>query len=189
MVHAKVSTRYARSLYGLAKEQGSVDLVLADMMLFSNTLASHKGLAKMVSSPVIPGPKKKAVLDKLFKPHFQKITAAFFDLVLAKGREKDLPGISNAFLHEDKLQKGISEGKLVTAVAIPDEIRKSLWAKAEEIAGGKVFLEEKVNPELIGGFLLQVNDLQLDATVSSKLTKIRDKVIDHSYIPKIHIPK
>ncbi|HRH34522.1 MAG TPA: F0F1 ATP synthase subunit delta, partial [Catalimonadaceae bacterium] len=117
------------------------------------------------------------------------ITSLFFDLILSKGREFELMGIANAFIHEDKIQKGITEGRLVSAGPLTEELRKELVAKAEKMAGGKVFLEEKINPELIGGFLLQVGDLQLDASVSSRLTKFRDQVIDHSYVPKIHIPK
>lgn len=189
MAHNKVASRYARSLYQLAKENANVENVLADLVLFADTLKENPALATMVKSPVIPVSKKKSVLDLIFKPRFQKLTGLFFDLVLTKGREKILGEIASAFMHEDKFQKGITEGKLVSATPLTEELRTELVARAEKIAGGKVSLSEHVNPDLIGGFLLQVGDLQLDASVSSKLTKIREQVIDHSYVPKIYIPK
>lgn len=189
MAQSKVAARYAKSLYGLAKEMGVVEAVLADMVLFSKTLSGSKDLSVVIHSPIIAGPKKKAILDQLFKPHFQKVTGMFFDLIVAKGREKELGSIATAFIHEDKVQKGITEGKLISATPLSEELRNALKLKAEQIAGGKVSLEEKVNANLIGGFLLQVGDTQLDASVQSKLTKIREQVIDYSYVPKIHIPK
>ncbi len=189
MAHNKVASRYARSLYQLAKENANVETVLADMVLFADTLKENPTLAIMVNSPVIPVSKKKAVLDLVFKPRFQKLTGMFFDLILSKGREKILDEIASAFIHEDKFQRGITEGKLVSATPLSDELRTELVSRAEKIAGGKVSLSEHVNPDFIGGFLLQVGDIQLDATVSSQLTKIREQVIDHSFVPKIHIPK
>lgn len=189
MVHSKVASRYAHSLYLLARENSNVDNVLADMVLFAETIHANDELASVIKSPIIAVSKKKAILDQIFKPRFQSITSLFFDLILSKGREFELMGIANAFIHEDKIQKGITEGRLVSAGPLTEELRKELVAKAEKMAGGKVFLEEKINPGLIGGFLLQVGDLQLDASVSSRLTKFKDQVIDHSYVPKIHIPK
>lgn len=189
MVHSKVAGRYAHSLYMLAKENANVENVLADMVLYAETLQSNSDLGSVVNSPIISVSKKKAILDQIFKPRFQTITGLFFDLILSKGREFELMNIAKAFIHEDKLQRGITEGKLVSATPLTDELRKELVAKAEKMAGGKVFLEEKIDSALIGGFLLQVGDLQLDASVSSRLTKYRDQVIDHSYVPKIHIPK
>jgi len=83
--------------------------------------------------------------------------------------------------------KGIKEGKLVSAAPLTDSLRTSLIAKAEQMAGGKVSITEKVDPSLIGGYVLTVSDVQFDESVQTKLTKLREQLLDTSYIPKIDL--
>jgi len=187
MASSKAAERYAKSLYQLAKENGTVEPVLADIKLYQATVTANRNLQSVISSPIISSSKKQAILDALFTPHFQKTTSLFFKLVVSKGREKELTEIANAFLHEDKKQKGIKEGKLISAVPLTEDLRKTLLAKAESIAGGKVSIVEKVNPAIIGGYILSVEDLQFDESVQTKLTKLRDQLLDHSYVPKIDL--
>jgi F-type H+-transporting ATPase subunit delta len=55
------------------------------------------------------------------------------------------------------------------------------------MSGGKVSITEKVDPSLIGGYVLTVNDIQFDESVQTKLTKLREQLLDTSYIPKIDL--
>lgn len=187
MANSKAADRYAKSLYQLAKENGTVEAVLADIQYYQSVVSDNRELQSVISSPIIPGTKKQAILDAIFTSRFQKTTSLFFKLVVSKGREKELTEIASAFIHEDKRQKGIKEGKLVSASPLTDALRTSLIAQAEKMAGGKVSITEKVDPSLIGGYVLTVNDVQFDESVQTKLTKLREQLLDTSYIPKIDL--
>jgi len=187
MVHSKAADRYAKSLYQLAIENGTVEAVLADIQYYQSVVSESRELQSVISSPIIAGSKKQAILDAIFNSRFQKMTSLFFKLVVSKGREKELTEIASAFVHEDKRQKGIKEGTLVSAAQLTDSLRSLLIAKAGKMAGGKVSITEKVDPTLIGGYVLTVDDIQFDESVRTKLTKIREQLLDHSYVPKIDL--
>ena len=185
MAQSKVAGRYAKSLYQMAKESQSTDLVLADMELYLHALISNRDLAAAMHSPIIAGLKKLDILLAIFENRFQKITNLFIRLVVSKGRETELKEIAESYLHEYKRQLGIKEGKLITASALTEENRTALYAKAEKMAGSKVSITEKIDPTLIGGYILNVNDVQLDESVKTKLTKLREVILDQTYVAKI----
>jgi F-type H+-transporting ATPase subunit delta len=187
MAHSKASDRYAKSLYQIAGSEGKQELVLEDIQQYRTALKSNPDLRAVMSSPVIPSSKKKAIIDSIFRPHFQQITALFFDLVIRKGREKNLGEIADAYIREDKRVKGIKDGKLISATALTAELRQELQARAEKLAGCKVVLEEKVDSSLLGGFILSVGDLQLDESIKNKLARLHHTLVDTSYIPKIDL--
>ena len=105
MSNHKVSERYAKSLYSLAKEKGNVAEVLADIKTYQKTIADNHNLATVINSPIINTSKKQAILNQLFAPRFQPITSMFFKLILEKGRDFELGGIAKSFIEEDKKQK------------------------------------------------------------------------------------
>lgn len=187
MATTKAAERYARSLYQIAASQGNQEEVLADMQSYRNALKTSRELSLVMQSPVIPSLRKKSIVDALFRKGFQPVTSQFFDLVIRKGREKVLGAIADAYIQEDKKVKGIRDGKLVSASPLGEELRKEIHAKAEKLANGKVLLEEKVDPSLIGGFILTIGDIQLDESVKSKLSKLHHALVDTSYIPKIDL--
>jgi len=187
MSNSKSAERYAKSLYQIASSEGTQEAVLADIHSYKNAIHSNQELHAVMQSPVIPGSKKKAIVDAIFKASFQKVTCLFFDLVILKGREKELSHIAEAYIKEDKRVKGIKDGKLVTASPLNDELRSELISRAEKLAGSKVEITESVDPALIGGFILTVGDLQLDESIRTKLSKLHLQLVDSSYIPKIDL--
>ena len=185
MSNSTVAIRYAKSLYALGKEKSLVDQLLADMSLLVQTVQANYNLHSLIQSPIIPSLKKREILNQIFKSHFQTLTNLFIDLVVAKGREKDLVTIGLAYIAEYKRVHGIMEASVISAVALSPELKLQVLAKAEKIAGGKVTLSEKVDSSLIGGFILNIKDLQLDESVKTKFSKLKEQLIDSSYVSKI----
>jgi F-type H+-transporting ATPase subunit delta len=187
MANFKAAERYARALYQMALEKGTVDLILADIQYFQRTLLENRSLANAIASPILSGSRKQSILVAVFGSSFQELTSLFFKLIVSKGRERELPSIATAFIQEDKLRKGIKDAKLVSAGHLSEDLRNALALKARMMAGGDIILEEKIDPSLIGGFVLSVQGLQLDESVKTKLTKLREQLVDTSYIPKIDL--
>jgi F-type H+-transporting ATPase subunit delta len=99
------------------------------------------------------------------------------------GRESFLPAIARNFVHETKKYKGITESVLTTAINVDDNIRKQITDLISGIFKTKVELKESIDPEIIGGFILQIDDNYIDASIKNKLRKIKKELIGSVVTP------
>ena len=178
MAEYRVSHRYAKSLIELAHQEGQLDNVHSDILMFIETLNSNRELKLLLKNPVVKHLHKKNILEKLFKSRVTEITMAFFDIICRKNREALLHSIAIEFVIEYREFKGIQTAKLVTATAINDKLKKQFEQIVLDISGmNSVELEEVIEPNVIGGFILTVGDQQIDDSVSGKLNKIRKQLV------------
>ncbi|MEM9549447.1 MAG: ATP synthase F1 subunit delta, partial [Bacteroidota bacterium] len=127
--------------------------------------------------------KKADVFNALFEGKVNKLTKAFLDISLRKGREGYLPDIAKEFLNQYKLMKGISSVKLTTAAPISDASLDAIKAKllASDVTDQSVDLETHVDESLIGGFVVQIGDKLIDASVSHKLAQLAKDMTNKEY--------
>ncbi|MEQ8363119.1 MAG: ATP synthase F1 subunit delta [Cyclobacteriaceae bacterium] len=170
----RAASRYVRSLLGLAQEQGVLDEVHSDMQFISKTCNENLELVSLLRSPIIKSDKKKAILYKIFEGKVNKLTLAIIDIVTRKNREAILPSIAREFHNAYNDFKGIQKATITSTVALDPEIRKEVEGIVKQLSDKKTIeLEEKVDSSLIGGFVLNVGDKQLDASISSKLKALK----------------
>lgn len=183
MLETKVAKRYAKSLLDLAREQGALDTVYADMQQVVSVCDANRDLVMLLGNPIIATDKKLTILKTVFAS-VSRMSSAFFEILTRKGRESHLAGIAKEFVAQYKKSKGIESATVISAVALDDNLRKQVQELVR--AGGKseVELVEKVDPKLIGGFVLRMGDKQYDASVSSELRKLTRDFSANPYIPK-----
>jgi F-type H+-transporting ATPase subunit delta len=92
------------------------------------------------------------------------------------GRENFIPAIARVFIHETKKYKGITESVLTTAVKVDEKVKKQITDLISEVFKTKVELKENIDPEIVGGFILQIDDNYIDASIKNKLRKIRKEL-------------
>ena len=183
MVSSKVAMRYAKSIFGLAAEKGLNEVVSADMQLIGKTCNDNRDLTALLNSPVIGTVKKLSVLNAIFKGKVNDLTLSFVDMVATKGRESYLPVIANQYAELYKLSKGIQTATVTTAVALDASLKDQIKAIVAKITPGKqIELEEKINTNLIGGFVLRVNDKQYDNSVAASLRRLTKDFSGNVYI-------
>ncbi|MCU0389530.1 MAG: ATP synthase F1 subunit delta [Thermoflexibacter sp.] len=182
MSEIRVATRYAKSLIELAEEKGVLESINNDMLLFTNTCDKARDLKLMLRNPIINRDAKLKSLNRIFANHFNQITLAFFDILVKKHRESILDVIAKEFHRQYNEKMHIENAVITTPFVLTDELRNSFMAAVEELSGRKVELKEKINPELIGGFVLQINDKQIDTSISSRLKELRVKFSENPYI-------
>ncbi|HFA49768.1 MAG TPA: ATP synthase F1 subunit delta [Bacteroidetes bacterium] len=182
----RIAHRYAKSLLDLAKERGSLERVLEDVRSF-NEVCKNRDFELMLKSPIVGAHKKEQVFDKLFEGKYDELTMAFLKILLKKGREPLLADIGKAFELQYKKYKHISTVKLTTASKLSDEsvaaIRKKLVDSTA--TDTNVELETAVNPDLIGGFVVEFEDKLYDTSVAHKLALLKKEFKDNLYISKI----
>jgi F-type H+-transporting ATPase subunit delta len=185
MSNTRVASRYAKSLLDLAQEQGVLDEVKDDMLLFTKVIDANRGLALALSSPIVQNGKKLAVLKGIFFGKVHKLTLSIFEIITRKNREALLPAIAKEFARQYNEVKQIQSAVVITPFGLTDDLRTRFGQLVEKHSGKKVSLIEKVDASLIGGYVLNIGDLQIDESVKSKLQTLRVKMIDHSYVDKI----
>jgi len=188
MADIRVAGRYVKSLLSLAIEQGAVDAVHADMQMFSSTLQKSKELDAMLRSPIIPHERKRTVLEKLLKGKVHPLTFAIVDILTRKNREPLLPSIAREFHNAYNDCKGISKASVVTPVPLDATLRAQIEQMVKTLSHrNQVELDEKVDKNLIGGFILNVGDQQVDTSVKSKLKALNVKFRKNPYVKTLNI--
>lgn len=179
---SRVASRYVKSLLDLAVEQGALEQVHDDMKMFS-TLCQDRGFSLFLKSPIIKHDKKRAILEKIFSGKVHKLTMAIFDIITRKNREPLLPEIAREFHNAYNSYKGITKAFVVTVFPLDSHLRAEFERMVKQISDKQqVELIEKVDKDMLGGFVLEVEDKQIDASVRSKLKKLQVELSHNPYI-------
>lgn len=168
----KVASRYAKSLLDLAKEQGHVEAVKADIEQIVAIIKSSSELQAVLSNPIIKTDKKENILSALFKDKARPEIMAFFGIMIRKGRGELIYATALEFIREYNELNGIVKAEVLSAAALSAENIQALKNAIGQQINAEVILINKVDPTLIGGFVVKVGDRQVDATIAGKLSKL-----------------
>lgn len=183
MADTRVASRYVKSLIGLAVEKGVLESVHDDMQMFDRICKTNLDLVRMLRSPIIRHEKKRDILEKIFKGRVHALTFNIIDILTRKNREPLLPAIAREFHVAYNDYKGIGKATVTTTVAMDSALRSEIESIVKKLSKkDKIELIEKTDAELIGGFVLNVEDLQIDASIKSKLKSLKFKFSDNPYI-------
>lgn len=182
MQNPRLASVYAKSLLDIAKEQGSIETVLTDMQLIDNICSKSKDFVMMLRSPVIKGDKKFTVINAVIGSKLQNITQLFIKLLVNKSREAVLPEIAPAFIKQYKEFKQIHTVKLTSAAPLDADARKLIDEKLKAaFPGGTIEVNPEINEDLLGGFVLEVGDKYIDASVRRDLEDIKIQFTKNLY--------
>lgn len=186
MPNPRLAARYAKSLIGLALEKGELEKVFADMEWLQAVCRSNRDFVNLLRSPVIKADTKLKIVEAVTSSTLGELSSAFIRLLIVKGRESNLPEIISAFIAAYKEHKHIQIVKLTTAAPLDDTTRQALVNQVKK-AGGfqQVEVEEKVDPDLIGGFVLQIGDKLVDASIAYDLRNVAKQFENNDFIYKI----
>jgi F-type H+-transporting ATPase subunit delta len=183
MADSRVASRYVKSLLGLAVDQNALEVVHNDMQMFDQACRTNRQFANMLKSPIIRHEKKKDILEALFKGKVNPLTLAIIEILTRKNRESLLPAIASEFHNAYNEHKGIEKATVTTTIAVDAKLKGEIEAIVKKLSSKKqVELVEKINKDLIGGFILNVGDRQIDASVNSKLKSLKVKFSENPYI-------
>lgn len=179
----RIATRYAKSLIDLSGEQGKLEKVHEDMLMLHNA-SKNRDLHVFLKNPVIHSDKKIAVFKALFGDKMDQLTLAYMNLLANKGREGYLTEIAAEFVNQYKVLKKITTVKVTTAGPMTDDLMGDL--KKQLLASGitheNLDIQTVVNPDLIGGFVLEFDNKRYDSSVAHKLEELKSQFSKNLYI-------
>ena len=167
-----ISMRYARALLKSATDQKLEDAVYQEMMTVAKSYLDVPALRHTIDNPMLSKDKKEALLTVAAGEKPCQLTKAFIALVLKEDRENVMQFMANSYITLYRKQKNVIRGKLTTAARVTAETEQKMRQMVESKTNGTVEFETEVNPDIIGGFILEYDTYRMDASVKSKLNNI-----------------
>lgn len=182
----RIAARYAKSLIELANEQNKLEPITEDVRSLKAAL-ENRDLYLLMKSPVVSTDKKKQIFKALFEGKVDELTLAFMNILANKSREAYVPEVMNEYMSQYKALKHISTVKLTTAAELDDKATAQIQQKLEQSQSTDEHVElvTAVDPDLIGGFVLEFEDKIYDASVAHKLKELKRDFKSNPYVSKI----
>jgi F-type H+-transporting ATPase subunit delta len=181
MNESQISVRYAKALFQSALEKKQLDAVYKDMELVSDT-CKVEDFQEMLMMPSLQVSQKIKLASSIFQKHLSELSLSLINLVIENKREAQLAGIARNFSTLYRKHQGIRTASLVTATPIDDSSLKEIKSLIKKAYDSEVELSSTVDQDVIGGFILTVEDQQYDASVASSLQKIKKQLLQTSIV-------
>lgn len=172
MNETRAAARYARAILDFAVEKKKTDVLEKDMRTIVETIGDSKELREMLGSPVLKAEVKKKALLSIFKG-CDTITEGMFDLLFQNKRIGLLNEVALKYIILNEDLKGEGVAFVTTAVPLSGDLEKKVLKEVSRITGNKITIKNKVDENIVGGFILRIGDLQYDASISNKLNTIK----------------
>lgn len=187
MQNPRLASRYAKSLLDLAIEQNALEPTLQDVQLLDAVCRDSREFTNVLRSPIIKADKKQAIIDAVLGSKLQVLAKSFVTLLVNKGREGNLPEIAQAFISQYKTLKKIRTVRLTTAHPVNDHVKELIRAKvAANMPDSVIELKADVNEALIGGFVLEMDDKIVDASIRRDLNDIKAQFLKNIYVSQLN---
>ena len=167
-----ISVRYARALLKSATDAKIEDAVYTEMQQLAKSYVEVPQLRFTIDNPMLSKDKKEALLLTAVGKKPSALTKAFIQLVLKEDREGVMQFIANSYVTLYRKQKNVIRGKLTTAARVSAQTEQKMREMVESKTNGTVEFETEVNPDIIGGFILEYDSYRMDASVKSQLNSI-----------------
>lgn len=181
MKGTRAGLRYAKAVLAHAKEQQTLEEVNQDMKSIFTTIQGNAELQHALQSPVVKLADKKAVLLEVFAG-MHATTEGLIGILTENNRINLLSAIAEKYSELYDVLRGQQVAIVTTAVPLSGELENKVLEKVQELTGGKAVLENKIDPTIIGGFILRVGDLQYNASVASQLNNLKRDLLNNSYV-------
>jgi F-type H+-transporting ATPase subunit delta len=173
-----IPNRYAKALYKYACEMGEAAAVYDQMKCLANSYATVDGLKSTVDNPFIAIEDKEKVLLKASGAQENGSLDKFIFLVNKHNRITLMHSMALAYVKLYREACKISQVEIVTACQLPDEKIKEITATVENYLDGRSLeISTSIDADLIGGFVVKVDSVILDASVKNELKKLRLKLL------------
>ena len=168
-----LAARYAQAIFELATEQGEMDQVAGDLDRLDQAVAATPQLARLIASPVVTREQQASAMEAVAgKLELCETTKKFLGLLALKRRLFALSSIVASFRARLAAERGQVQAEVVSAKKLDKKQLKAVQDAVTKHTGKKVQLDARVDPSLLGGLVVTVGSLQVDASVKRKLQQL-----------------
>ena|SRR5947209_13104991 len=171
----EIAEVYARALFEVASDQDAIDEIREQLGQFADALDENRNLAQFFFSPYFSTEEKKEALERAIEgahPAFMN----FLEALVERHRMPVVFRIRDRFERMWEEERKLLPVEVTSAVALDDQIVKSIGDRVGEQTGRKVELSSNVDPSILGGIVLRVGNFILDASITGRLEQLRKQV-------------
>ena len=177
MAEVKISKRYAKGFFDLVKESNHLSDSYAEIKEISEVIKENVELQTALSSPILDDKQKNSMLKAVFK-NLSASTFNFLTLITKQGRANLIQDIAQQFilLYNQKIDRNTAN--IIIAEDLPENILNQILAVGKKqlaFEGKEIEINKKIDPSIIGGFVFQIKDKQIDASVRNRLNDLKSK--------------
>jgi F-type H+-transporting ATPase subunit delta len=167
--------RYAEAAFEIGRADGTLDGWERDMGILGTTLR-HAELRRLLQHPAIPFAEKERVLRKVLGRGVAPPAINLVLLMVRRGRPGAIDRMIERFAELLRRERGIVLAEVRTALPLDDGQRAEIAARLRQLTGEQVEMDETVDPDLIGGIAVRIGDRLYDASVRSRLERLRARL-------------
>jgi F-type H+-transporting ATPase subunit delta len=173
MKNLRVANRYAKALLGLAQEKGLADDAFEDMRTIYQSFQFSSELKSLLKSPIVRATKKLKIINAVYSKKIHPLSLQYLTIITRKNRAGLIEAIAYEYLKLHRESINVEMVTLITASEVDEIIEKKAFEIASGLTTKNIEFHKIINPELIGGFILQVGELQYDASVRRKMARLK----------------
>ena len=170
---------YARALFEAAQERGRLEPVRDQLEQVVAAAAEVPELRELLRNPQLDPRARAAALEDVLAGG-DELLRNFLLVLVDKGRIGELEEIAQEFERLVAASEGVLSAELTTAIELSDDDERRLLKQIEDASGRKVDATRHVDPDLIGGIVLQVGSHRLDASVRGRIARLRHELVTRS---------
>ena len=175
----KTARVYGGSLYDLAAEEKLDGQIMEQMIAVRQIFRENPGYLKLLGEPAIPEEERLKMIEEAFGGQAERYLVNFLKLLCERKILREFAGCCEEFIRRYNSAHGIAEAVVTSAVKLSETQMEALKAKLEKISGKQVYLVQKTDTSVIAGLRVELEGVQLDGTVQSRISGISKKTIQH----------
>lgn len=175
-----LAKRYARALFELAVERGIVEKIRQEIDLFNRSLETNTDFRHFLNSQEVSKSDKKKTIERLFQDRVSNVFFNFILVLLRKNRQSIFTAIVRQFeILFDKYKKKV-RASTITAIPMDEATLFDLKTRLSETYKADVEIENKIDPDILGGIIIKVDGQVFDGSVQGQLKRIRFYLTENS---------
>ena len=177
MDNGKISVRYARALFQIAQELDCEEAVYDGLLrLTRNYLLAIALFNEVLSNPIVSKEEKVKLLEMAVGEPMHDSLKQFITFVVEQRRESKMFLIAMKYMEMYRKKHNILNTQLTTATELPEATLNRIRAYVEQTFNVEAEMEVKIDPALIGGFILDIENTRMDASVAGQLNALKNKL-------------
>ena len=177
MDNGRISVRYARALFQLAQEQDCEDAVYDGLTRFvHNYLLAIAQFNEVLADPIVAPEEKLKLMEMAVGEPLHDTLKQFFAFVVEQKREDKMFFIAMKTMEMYRMKHNVLSTQVTTATALPDATYDKIKAFVKQTFDADAEIDVKIDPSLIGGFILDIENTRMDASVAGQLNALKNKL-------------
>lgn len=172
-----IAERYAKAVLDIAEDNKVLDFVKNDLVTVSKTIQDNKDLKDILQHPLVKIKDKHDIMEQVFADKISPYVINLIKILLDRNRMFIFDIISDSYKMLFNKRFNIAEAEVITAIKIDEATQNNIQQKLSELLSKHVELNSKVDPEIIAGMIVKLDDMIIDGSINGRLESIKRQLI------------